>query len=104
LWFKCRKANHEEHKGHKEENAIMRFIIAIFWNRLEGRCRAGWRLLIQLIAFVMLLIGLTGVELFPLNRTLQKTLVAVVYLTEGIALAWLLGRFLDRRALCLVRL
>ncbi|HKE84463.1 MAG TPA: CPBP family intramembrane glutamic endopeptidase [Vicinamibacterales bacterium] len=66
-------------------------------HRSENRLRAGWRLLIQLILFVVILVG---VALFStaMGRGAGTTSAAsLIYLGSGLGLAWLMARYIDRR-------
>lgn len=69
----------------------------IFVNREQKRLRAGWRVLIQLFCFFGMLIGLSF-AVRPLGRGPEAQIVgSIAYIIGGLALAWLLARFLDKR-------
>lgn len=69
----------------------------IFVNRDEKRLRAGWRVLIQLFCFFGMLIGLSF-AVRPLGHGPQTAIVGSIgYIVGGLALAWFLARFLDKR-------
>lgn len=65
-----------------------------FWNAREHRLRAGWRIAIQLVATVVLVIGL-GTLFSPLvGVELTAAVVPLVGITAAVAIA---GRWLDHR-------
>jgi len=69
----------------------------IFVNREEKRLRAGWRVLIQLFCFFGMLVGLSF-AVRPLGRGPEATIAgSIAYIIGGLALAWFLARFLDKR-------
>jgi membrane protease YdiL (CAAX protease family) len=69
-----------------------------FWNASEHRLRAGWRLLLQALVFIALLITVRGI-FNSLGRTTVTgaVLAGSFYLAAGLGMAWLLARFIDRR-------
>lgn len=69
----------------------------IFWNSNERRLRAGWRLVIQFILFLAIVIGLAVVTKAVGVGDTTAVVGGAVYLVMGLAMAWLLGRFIDRR-------
>lgn len=76
----------------------------VFWNADEGRPRAGWRLLgqvvIQLVLFLLLVVLLSALlGALPVLIGFARPPVAVgfVFLTS-FGSVWLAGRLLDRRA------
>src|SRR2546422_2390186 len=77
-------------------------ITNLFWNRQEGRLRAGWRVVAFFIgsfAFAEVLLGLRGTlltRLFPVVAYRGAVEAGVYFLLVGILL-WLVGRRLDRR-------
>src|SRR2546422_7726477 len=77
-------------------------ITNLFWNRQEGRLRAGWRVVAFFIgsfAFAEVLLGLRGTlltRLFPVVAYRGAVEAGVYLLLVGILL-WLVGRRLDRR-------
>jgi membrane protease YdiL (CAAX protease family) len=75
----------------------MRFLRPVFWNATQHRLRAGWRLVLQLFFFFLVVIGVAvlGKALAP--GLVSAVVVSCVYLVAGLSLAWLLARFLDRR-------
>jgi uncharacterized protein len=75
---------------------------AAVWNRHERRVRAGWRLLVQMILFILVQVVLVQVVLAVLAGTMGKTpastvAVIVLYPVLGAGLIWLVARFIDRR-------
>jgi membrane protease YdiL (CAAX protease family) len=69
----------------------------IFWNRKQGRLRAGWRILIQLTLFVATLIGLAFLGKTLGDRPVWAAMVTGIYLLLGLGMAWFLARFIDHR-------
>jgi len=70
----------------------------IFWNTVQNRLRAGWRVLIQLILFIVVLLGESiFVDSFG-TGWLSIILANLIYLAGGLGLSWLMARFIDRRA------
>jgi membrane protease YdiL (CAAX protease family) len=73
----------------------------IFWNEMQNRLRAGWRVLIQLILFFVLLIGsYILINIFSksgLSIAIAELLSELFYLAGGLGLAWLMARFVDHR-------
>jgi membrane protease YdiL (CAAX protease family) len=69
----------------------------IFWNTEQNRLRTGWRLLIQLILFILVLLGESiFIEVFG-TGWLSIILANLIYLAGGLSLSWLMARFIDRR-------
>ena len=70
-----------------------------FWNRYERRIRAGWRLVIQLITFVIAAAAaqLLVVAAFGKGSSRGMALMAVLYLSFEVGVGWLVARFIDRR-------
>lgn len=71
-----------------------------FWNRYERRLRAGWRLVIQLVAFAIA----AALAQFLVVKAVGKGpsaaglgLMAVLYLSFELGAGGLVGRFIDRR-------
>lgn len=85
----------------------------VFWNIEEGRVRAGWRVLVQTGAWlVLLLIGqmlLNGLVLDVLIPDPQSASVGMIQIVRSVLqlmspllmgiTVWLAGRYLDRRSL-----
>jgi hypothetical protein len=85
----------------------------VFWNREEGRVRAGWRVLVQTGAWlVLLLIGqmlLNGLILDVLIPDPQSASVGTIQIVRSVLqlmspllmgiTVWLAGSYLDRRSL-----
>src|SRR5580698_8177329 len=70
-----------------------------FWNRDERRLRAGWRLVIQFVTFILAAVAAQGVVVATFGKGTARgtALMAVLYLTFEAGAAWLVGRFIDRR-------
>jgi membrane protease YdiL (CAAX protease family) len=75
----------------------MKIIKSIFWNAPERRLRAGWRIVIQLLLFALVLIPLAILTTVLGNTTATAVTSALLYLAWGLAVAWLMARFIDRR-------
>jgi membrane protease YdiL (CAAX protease family) len=76
---------------------MSRRIKLLFWNRDEGRLRAGFRLLIQFGLFLGMLGGLALLT-SSLGPTDPGAFAAgSLYLVLGVALMWFVARFIDRR-------
>jgi len=80
----------------------MKLIKALFWNEKQARLRAGFRILIQLTLFFILMKGLAALMDVPSEITGNLSLwiylaVAGVRLFRVLISVWLSGRFLDRR-------
>jgi uncharacterized protein len=71
----------------------------IFWNRREGRLRAGWRLLIQISLFFMIVVGLAVTGKILGDGPGSVIALSGAYLMLGLVMAWLLARFVDHRPL-----
>jgi membrane protease YdiL (CAAX protease family) len=74
-------------------------LLVPFWNRDERRLRAGWRLVIQLIAFVIAAVAaqFLVVAAFGKGSARGMALMAVLYLSFEAGAGWLVARFIDRR-------
>jgi membrane protease YdiL (CAAX protease family) len=77
----------------------MRRLLFPFWNRDERRLRAGWRLVIQLITFVIAAVvaQFLVVAAFGKGSARGMALMAVLYLAFEMGAGWLVARFIDRR-------
>jgi uncharacterized protein len=72
-------------------------IAAIFVNKTERRLRAGWRILIHLIA-LLVLGGLAAFAASQMpSRAVSEVVFAVLYVAAVVGATWLVGRFIDRR-------
>jgi uncharacterized protein len=69
-----------------------------FWNSTEKRLRAGWRLLLQLCLFAICLIAMALLSHSTRNPSVVLA-CAALYTALGLAQAWVLARFVDRRPL-----
>lgn len=70
---------------------------SIFWNSVQNRLRAGWRVLIQLILFIVVLLG-ESIFIDSLGTGWLSVILAnLIYLAGGLGLSWLMARFVDRR-------
>jgi len=70
----------------------------IFWNSEQNRLRAGWRVLIQLLLFITVLLGESiFIDVFG-TRWLSILVANLIYLAGGLGVAWLMARFIDRRS------
>lgn len=76
----------------------MKTLINIFWSSDQNRLRAGWRLLIHLILFLMITIGRDLFANIFQASPLPTTITYLIYLVAGLGLAWLMVRFIDRRS------
>jgi len=74
-------------------------LLAPFWNRDERRLRAGWRLVIQLITFIIAAAAaqLLVLAAFGKGSARGMALMAVLYLAFEAGAGWLVARFIDRR-------
>jgi len=74
-------------------------LLAPFWNRDERRLRAGWRLVIQLITFILAAAAaqLLVLAAFGKGSAGGMALMAVLYLAFEAGAGWLVARFIDRR-------
>ncbi len=72
-------------------------IAAIFVNKSEKRLRAGWRILIHLIALIAF--GLAGGFLASQvpDGPVSEVVDSLVYLSMVLLATWLVARFIDRR-------
>ncbi len=69
----------------------------IFWNSEQNRLRTGWRVVIQFILFVAVLLG-ESIFIDVFGTGWLSILVAnLIYLAGGLGLSWLMARFIDRR-------
>ncbi len=84
----------------------MRRLKLIFWNPEQSRIRTAWRILIQLIVFLLLQVifyilfrFITDIPLAPKAEPLplQFYISAVVSLLSALISIWIAARFLDRR-------
>ena len=80
----------------------MTIIKNFFWNKEQARLRAGFRILIQLTAFFILMKGLAALLNVPKDLTGNLPIwvflsIAAVRLFRVLISVWLSGRFLDRR-------
>jgi len=80
----------------------MTFIRNIFWNTEQAHLRAGFRILIQLSAFFILMKSLAALLDVPSEITKNLPVwvflfVAAVWLFRVLISVWLSGRYLDRR-------
>jgi uncharacterized protein len=77
----------------------MRQLLIPFWNFDERRLRAGWRMVIQFVAFILAAVAAQGVVLATFGKGSSRgtALMAVLYLSFETGAAWLLARFIDRR-------
>ena len=80
----------------------MKIIKNIFWNNEQARLRAGFRILIQLTAFFILMKGLTAIFGVPSELTANMPVwillsLACVRLFRVLISVWMTGRYLDRR-------
>jgi len=69
----------------------------VFWNAREKRVRAGWRLLIQLILFLLIVVGMAILANTFGSGPVMATTGSLIYLVGGLGLAWLMARFIDHR-------
>jgi hypothetical protein len=70
---------------------------SVFWNSQERRLRAGWRLLVQMILLIGVLIVLGVVGRSVGQGPGSAALGTALYLALGAGIAWLVARFIDRR-------
>jgi uncharacterized protein len=75
----------------------MQRLKAIFWNGQEHRLRAGWRLVAQLILFVLVQIVLAVISNALGKRPISTIAVIALYAVLGAAMIWFVARFVDRR-------
>src|SRR5689334_8583189 len=76
----------------------------LFWNRDEGRLRAGWRLLIYNLAWFLLFYAAFGLSAAVLTGRLEVYSVTMAYAIQTLLVVVLLlgllgSRLLDRRPL-----
>lgn len=72
-------------------------IAAIFYNKSEKRLRAGWRILIHLVAVIAFGIGGGFVASQVPDGPVSEVIDALVYLAVVLLATWLVARFIDRR-------
>jgi membrane protease YdiL (CAAX protease family) len=77
-----------------------------FWNKLERRIRAGWRMVIQLVLFMGILVLFVFIDDFFTEgwpRTIigegDSILLPLEMFLATLISVWIAGRFLDRRPL-----
>jgi hypothetical protein len=75
----------------------MSHVKGIFWNREEHRLRAGWRLLIQLTLFIVMLVGLAFASKVLGTSPPAVAVGSGLYFFLGLAAAWILACLIDRR-------
>lgn len=77
----------------------MNAVARIFWNPAEQRLRAGWRILLHLFFYVVVVtLGRDAI-----SKGLGGTSVAVIaatvfFVASGVGLAWVMSRRVDRRS------
>jgi uncharacterized protein len=76
---------------------LLKGLKATFWSSRQRRLRAGWRLLIQFGLFVATLLGVAVLTNIIGKGNSGALLGIMLYFAVGLALAWLMGRFIDRR-------
>lgn len=76
----------------------MKVIASIFWNTSQNRLRAGWRLLIQLILFLLITVTRDALASIFRPAPLPITITYLIYLVACLGLAWFMARFIDRRS------
>jgi membrane protease YdiL (CAAX protease family) len=83
-------------------------LLRLFWNRVEGRLRAGWRVLIHLICYLYAPPLLNAAMGEPISLVLARLLPDLAPLSDRLTLfalrlvavllaTWLVVRFIDRR-------
>src|SRR5687767_6953171 len=83
-------------------------LLWLFWNRVEGRLRAGWRVFIQLVCYLYAPPLLNWVIGPPISLALARVLPELALLSDRLTLfglrliavllsTWLVVRFIDRR-------
>jgi membrane protease YdiL (CAAX protease family) len=77
----------------------MGFIAAIFVNKTEKRMRAGWRVLIHFVGWVLMLTGVSLAAAAIPDPALASVAYGALYIIFGFAFTWLVARFIDRRRL-----
>lgn len=75
----------------------MGVIVAIFYNKSEKRLRAGWRILIHVIAMLALLVGASYLAGQMPDRISHEIAAPLLSLVAIVGATWLVGRFIDRR-------
>jgi membrane protease YdiL (CAAX protease family) len=76
---------------------MIQLVISIFWNDLEQRSRAGWRLAIQMFLFVMISLLAGILSVFVGDKSPSAPVVTALSLGLCLVLIWFVGCFLDRR-------
>ena len=70
----------------------------IFWNYSEQRLRTGWRIVISLMGFIIVMISF-GLILKVLGKNIVTSLVGLVaFGTLTIVVFWIAGRYIDKRS------
>ena len=83
-------------------------LLWLFWNRVEGRLRAAWRVLIHLVCYLYAPPLLNWAVGEPISRALARALPELAVLSDRLTLfglrliavlisTWLVVRFIDRR-------
>jgi hypothetical protein len=83
-------------------------LLWLFWNRVEGRLRAGWRVLIHLVCYLYAPPLLNWAIGKPISLTLARLLPELAPFSDRLTLfilrlvavllsTWLVVRFIDRR-------
>jgi membrane protease YdiL (CAAX protease family) len=80
----------------------MELVKTIFWNEIEARLRAGWRLAIQLLFNIGLVLLITSLlrshtSSFELNSSWTEVILASIVISVTLFSVWFAGHFLDRR-------
>ncbi|HEV3303784.1 MAG TPA: type II CAAX endopeptidase family protein [Planctomycetaceae bacterium] len=69
----------------------------VFWNGTERRIRAGWRIVVQLILFILVQIALGILGALLGKTTVSTVAVIALYPVLGAGMIWLVARYIDRR-------
>lgn len=77
----------------------MKVVQSIFWNVGQHRLRGGWRLAIQFILFLMVLVGVAIFASAIGRGAGAATIGALFYLGSGLGVIWLMSRYIDHRPL-----
>lgn len=83
-------------------------LLWLFWNRVEGRLRAGWRVLIQLVCYLYAPPLLNWAIGAPISQALARALPELAPISDRLTLfglrlvavllsTWLVVRFIDHR-------
>jgi membrane protease YdiL (CAAX protease family) len=75
----------------------IKMIANIFWNAGQNRLRAGWRLSIQFVLFLVVVISLAVFTSIFGSGPVTATSGSLIYLAGGLGVVWLMARFIDRR-------